>query len=43
MSKKKKKILSKEYWKDITFQCYRKYEKLVDLLAIKNDKDKKIH
>lgn len=30
-----------EYWENITFQCYRKYERLIDLLAIKQDKDKR--
>lgn len=29
-----------DYWEDITFQCYRKYEKLVDLLAINEDKER---
>ena len=27
-----------EYWKEITQQCYRKYEKLVDYIAIKMEK-----
>ncbi len=27
-----------DYWKDITFQCERKYERLIDLIAIKRDK-----
>lgn len=26
-----------DYWEDITFQCYRKYERLVDLIVIKRD------
>ena len=29
-----------DYWEDIAFRCYRKYERLVDLLAIKEDKEK---
>lgn len=26
-----------DYWEDITFQCYRKYERLVDLLVIRQE------
>ena len=31
----------KDCWEDITYRCYRKYERLVDLLAIKQDREKR--
>ncbi len=27
-----------DYWKEISYQCYLKYERLIDFLAIKRDK-----
>ena len=27
-------------WEDITYQCYREYERLIDLLAIKLDENR---